>query len=124
MMTRMFKHVAMVLGGLGATVLVAGCSALGIDDDSSGTSRSSDRYDDSRSASGRYDSYDRYDSTYDRSGSSRSGQYDSSTGRYDSTPGYNDYKERQAKRAADRYNGEDRTYEERKAARRAEQYRY
>jgi hypothetical protein len=120
-MTRIFKHAALVIGGLGASLLMAGCSALGLGDGGLGSSRGSDTYDESRdgrSASGRYD-----DSTYDRSGSSSSGRYDSGTGRYDSTPGSNDYEERRSRRSADQpYSGQDRTYEERKAARQRDQY--
>ena len=106
-MTRMFKHAALAVVGLGAMSLGAGCSAL---DNVLGTSRTSDTYDESRDgrpASGRSSS----DSTYDRYGTSRSGDgygsSGSSSGRYDSTTG--GY-------------GQDRTYEERKAARQRDSY--
>jgi hypothetical protein len=132
-MTRTFQHAALVIGGLGMTMLVGGCSAL--ESLTNGNSRSSDTYDesrDARSASGRYDDTT-YDRTYDGassssrgrydSSSSSSGRYDSTTGRYDSTPGYNTYEERKARRAEDQYNNpQDRTYEERKAARQRDQY--
>ena len=108
-MTQFFKHAAVAIGGL---ALLAGCSS-----DGSSSSRSSRTYDE-RTASGRYDST--YGGGYGTSSSSSS----TSSGRYDTTPGYNDYNERKAKRAADRYNGEERTYEERKAARRSQQYGY
>jgi hypothetical protein len=139
-MTRIFQHAALVIGGLGMTVLVGGCSALESLTNGGGSSQSSGTYDesrDARSASGRYDPT--YDRTYDRgddrygtssgggygssSSSSSSGRYDSSTGRYDSTPGSNTYEERKARRAEDQYNNpQDRTYEERKAARQRDQY--
>lgn len=135
-MTRMFRHAVLVIGGLGMTVLVGGCSAL--ESLTNGDNPSSGTYDesrDARSASGRYDPT--YDRTYDRgddrygtssggygsSSSSSSGRYDSTTGRYDSTPGSTTYEERKARRAEDQYNNpQDRTYEERKAARQRDQY--
>lgn len=135
-MTRTFRHAALVIGGLGMTVLVGGCAALDSLTGGNSSGSSSGTYDesrDARSASGRYDDTS-YDRTYDRSGSSSrggydssssssSGRYDSTSDRYDSTPGHNTYEERKAKRAEDQYNNpQDRTYEERKAARQRDQY--
>ena len=112
-MARMLKRAALAMGGLGAMVLVAGCSEL---EGMLGTSRTSDTYDESRdgrSASGRSSgtTYDRYGTSRsgDGYGASRSsGSSSSSSGRYDSTTG--------------RYDQQDRTYEERKAARQRDSY--
>jgi hypothetical protein len=138
-MTRTFQHAALVIGGLGMTLILGGCSAL--ESLTNGNGQSSGTYDesrDARSASGRYDdtTYDRtsgrstwpsrggYDSSSSSGGYGSSGRYDSTTGRYDSTPGSNEYDGGKAQRSADQYNGngQDRTYEERKAARQRDQY--